>query len=67
MDHRHAHRSHYEAVVSRDGTAWEVIDSASQEVVRLNGLPQTGLPVGVAMEIAGCLNAIVDIPPHKWH
>lgn len=65
--HHHPHRSHYEAVVSEDGTAWDVIDSASQEVVLLNDLPQAGLPESVAVEIAEVLNAIVRIPPNQWH
>lgn len=62
-----AQRSHYEAVISEDGNAWDVIDSTSQQVIRLNDLPQTGLPECIAVEIAKFLNAIVRIPPHKWH
>ena len=65
--HLHMHRCHYEVVISEDGMAWDVIDSASQEVVRLNDLPQSGLPESIAVEIAEFLNAIVRIPPNKWH
>lgn len=65
--HHHTHRSRYEAVISEDGMAWDVIDSTSQEVIRLNDLPQTGLSETVAVQIARVLNAIVRIPPHRWH
>jgi len=37
-------RCHYEAAISVDGAAWDVIDSQTREIVQLNDIPQAGLP-----------------------
>lgn len=66
MPRRTSTRFPYDVVLSNE-EGWDVVDMRTFQPVRLNDLPQVGLPGGIADEIADLLNQLSRVPRKQRH